>query len=857
MDDKKNLNYNADGQDAAFDAHAQDTSSRGDSDTDNEGVRIFRSESFTDGQEETAEPRKRSVPDRARSSRSRSSGSSRSKKSGFSALIDGMGFGGGKNGKKSGKKDKKKSDDPAALTKKQRVWRTVWHIALTVFCVLVILGCALAVILSIYLVDVTADDDALLDLNSLKLSYSTILMAKNPDTQEWEEYERIYGNENRVWVDYEDMPQHLVEATISSEDQRFLSHHGVDLKRTIAAFVNEYVFQLYSNTQGGSTITQQLVKNITSENSVGGLSGVLRKVREIYRALRLEQEFSKEQILEAYLNTFRLSGQLAGIESAANYYFNKTTSELSVAECAAIVCITKYPTKYDPISNPDENKNQRETILWQMNQYGYLTDAEYQQALSESAGMTFTEGNTSDNTQIYSYFTDTAIEEVIGDLQKYNNLSYDEAYTMFYEQGLTVYLTVDPTVQAAVEDVAVNGDMWPALEYNDDGTVAENQLQGAMVVMNYQGESVGIAGGIREKTESLGLNRAYGSMTFYGDGTYAQTGGVRQTGSSMKPLAVYAPALELNKITYSSLFEDSPVMLDENGSPYPRNYGRTYGEYGTSVTVYEAVRVSLNTVAVKVLQTIGYDFAFDFVETRLGVTTLVDNSDNIFDTTTGKRIIDRTLSLGLGSLTFGASPHEMCAAYAVFGNGGTYITPHCYTKVVDARGNVILDTSKTNQTIKALSDDTAYIMNKLLQGVATQGTGLFFKPSGSLPYAGKSGTTSDAKDYWYIGMNPYYVMACWQGYDQPQTMVLPDRKPAGMAFKAVMGTISADLEWKDFPSASGVGTATICKASGDLASPECTETMTGYYKSGFYPTTTCVHALAPVKEIVDYSGFTG
>ncbi|MEA5050825.1 MAG: transglycosylase domain-containing protein [Oscillospiraceae bacterium] len=853
MDDKNKNLYDAGGERPA----------QGGADTDADGVRIFRSDSYTDGEPdagETARQPRRSVPERSRSARGRSS---RSKKSAAASLLDRLGIG-AKNartrksaGGDQSEKDAKNPKDGAELTKKQRVWRTVWHVLLTVFCVFVILGCALAVIVSIYLVDVTADDDTLLDLNSLKLSYSTILMAKNADTQEWQEYERIYGNENRVWVDYDDMPQCLIDATISSEDQRFNSHHGVDWKRTIAAFVNEYVFRLYSNTQGGSTITQQLIKNITNENSVGGLSGVLRKIREIYRALRLEQDFSKQQIMEAYLNTFRLSGQLAGIESAANYFFNKPTSQLTAAECAAIVCITKFPTKYDPIANPEENKNQRETILWQMNQYGYLSDTEYQAALAESATMTFLAGNTSDNTQIYSYFTDTAIEEVINDLQKYNNMSYDDAYKLFYEGGLTVYLTVDPKVQAAVEDVAVNGDMWPDLEYNDDGTVAENQLEGAMVVMNYQGEIVGIAGGIREKTESLGLNRAYGSMKFYGDGTYAQTGGVRQTGSSMKPLSVYAPALELNKITYSSLFEDSPVMLDENGDPYPRNYGRTYGEYGTSVTVYEAVRVSLNTIAVKVLQTIGYDFAFDFVETRFGITTLVDNSDNIFDSTTGKRIIDRTLSLGLGSLTFGASPHEMCAAYAAFGNGGTYITPHCYSKVVDSRGNVLLDSSKTVQTIKALSDDTAMIMNKLLQGVATQGTGYFFKPSDGLPYAGKSGTTSDAKDYWYIGMNPYYVMACWQGYDQPQTMVLPDRKPAGMAFKAVMGTISAGLEWKDFPVAEGVGTATVCKASGDLASPECPETRTGWYNEGYYPTTTCVHALAPVKEIVDYSGFTG
>ncbi|MEA4912737.1 MAG: transglycosylase domain-containing protein [Oscillospiraceae bacterium] len=742
---------------------------------------------------------------------------------------------------------KEKYGKARAPKKKRRGWRAVLHGLLIVVCVVAALGCALAAALTFYLMDVTKDDDTLLDLNSCKLSYSTILMAQNKETGAWEEYERIYGEENRVWVNYDDMPQCLIDATVASEDQRFWSHHGVDWKRTAAAFINEYVFRLYSNTQGGSTITQQLIKNITQEKEVGGLDGVLRKVREMYRAVQLEKNYSKEQIMEAYLNTIRLSGQLAGIESAANYFFGIKTSELSAAQSAAIVCITKYPVQYDPIAYPQENKNQRENVvLWLMHEYGLLDDAGYKAALAESAEMTFTEGNTSANDQVYSYFTDTAIRKVIEDLQKYKGMTSDEASDLFYKGGLTVYLTVDTGVQDTVEKVAADRTLWEEPATDANGEELANQLQGAMVVMNYKGEIVGIAGGVRGKTESLVLNRAVGSITFNGDGTYTQSGTIRQTGSSMKPLSAYGPALEINKITYSTSFKDDAFERDNNGNPWPKNYSGSYGDNGTYLTVYEGVRASYNTIAARVLDKIGYDYAFDFVETRLGITTLVDTTDQLYDYETGKRKMDRTLSLALGGLTFGCSVEEMCAAYCTFGSGGTYITPHCYTKVVNARGEILLDTSKTNQTIKAFSDDTAMIMNKLLQGVAYQGTGYSFTPSGRLPYAGKSGTTSDAKDYWYIGMNPYYVCASWQGYDQPQYMPMSERKYAGTAFKRVMAEISADLEYKTFPTSDNVIALTFCKQTGLLMGAGCTEGVTGWYKRGVYPNV-CDHAAEMAK----------
>lgn len=768
------------------------------------------------------------------------SGAKKKKKSWFYELLEKVGIDTEKlEARKEKRKAEKEKKSAKELTKAQRVWRTIGKVALVIACIFVIIGCVLSVAVAVYLVDATADDDELLDLNEIKLSYSTVLLAQNSETGEWEEYERIFGGENRVWVEYADMPQNLINAAIACEDERFLTHKGVDWKRTLAAFINEYVVQIYSTTQGGSTITQQLIKNITDEKAVGGIEGPLRKIREIYRAIMLEKKYTKQQIMEAYLNTFRLSGQLAGVEAAANYFFGKSTSELTAAESAAIVCITQYPTYYDPIGNPENNKDKREnTVLWLMKEQGLLTEADYKAALGESETLVFHEGDVTEGNDVNSYFTDTVIVSVLNDLMEYNNMSREEAYNLFYTGGLKVYLTIDTKIQSAMEDYAYNPENWPDLKYEDDGvTLKEDkfQNQAAMVIMDYDGNLLGIIGGVREKEESLGFNRAYSAL--------------RQPGSSFKPIAVYAPAIELNYINYSTAIADEPSSYDDDNAPWPRNYDRVFGYYGSSVTTYKALAVSLNTVAVKVLNMVGPETAYGFCENKFGISTLVDVDDNVFDEKTGKRMIDKTMSLGLGGLTYGTSPYELCAAYVPLGNGGTYTTPHCYTKVVNSRGEVILDTEKTNQTIQAVSEQTAFIMNKLLQGVANIGTAYEVRNSSNgLPVAGKTGTSSDAKDFWLVTLNPYYVMTVWQGYDEPAYMSTSIRETKA-ATSAIMDEITEGLEYKNFPDCpEGVFSASFCAASGDSPSAECPDVLTGWYKSGYGPQATCIHALAPVQE---------
>lgn len=732
-------------------------------------------------------------------------------------------------------KGKKAAFEGEVVSKRRRTWRIIGRVVLFAACITIIAMCVLAVAAAMYLAKETAGDDELLDLNSLELTYATRLMALNHETDQWEEYERIYGAENRLWVAYEDMPEDLIKVTVSSEDERFWTHHGVDWKRTFAAFANEYIpglkGRLFSSTQGGSTITQQLVKNITEETEVEGSSGALRKLREIYRASMLERKYSKEQILEAYLNTIRLGGQNAGIEAGANYYFDKSTKDLTLAESAAIIVITKYPTAYNPFIDAAENKYQRENVvLWMMHENKAITDAEYQSALAESAKFVFDEpggGKAGGVDAVYTYFTETALDEVLADLQELKGMTYDEANTLVYQGGLTIYLTIDNGIQEVIDDVAVNGEFWPDLEYETDDAgekvLAKDQIQAAMVLMNFKGEVLGVSGGIRGKEVSRGSN--YAILP-------------RNTGSSIKPIASYGPAIEVDAVTYSTSFPDKPIMKI-NGQDWPRNYDNTYGG---PVTVYDGVRRSLNTIAVQVLQLIGPDFAFDFMTTNLGITTLVDSLS-----TDAGILSDRSLGLTLGDLTYGISPLEMCAAFQIFGNGGVYYTPHTYTRIVDTRGEVVLDKTKSVQQIQAISEDTAMIMNRIMQGVITSGTGTSAR-YGSMPLAGKTGTSSDNSDFWCIAMNPYYVMSVWEGYVPTVKYMRTIRPhPTQIAFKEVMSQVCEDLEYMNFPTSENVRAMSYCTGTGYLASGACPSVATGYYKSDNIPGV-CSHVFVPTEE---------
>lgn len=411
--------------------------------------------------------------------------------------------------------------------------------------------------------------------------------------------------------------------------------------------------------------------------------------------------------------------------------------------------------------------------------------------------------------EAYTWFSEIAIREVINDLVKYNVAeTRAEAEKLFYEGGLQVYLTIDPKIQAVCEDVALNGYKTADGEYK----LEREGAQGAVVVMNYNGELLGVAGGLREKEMDLGLNRAVDT--------------VRPPGSAIMPLGAYCLGIEHDTITYSTGFKDEPTeFIDGHG--WPNNNDGMYAE--GKIPVAQAIARSTNTVAVQSLKTVGVDAAYNFLADSVGIST-IDETDKNY------------AALALGGMTYGVSPYEMCAAYSIFGNDGTFTEKHCYTKVVDAGGEVIIDKESSLGKNYAISPQTSMIMNRALQLVMANGTGVSARPQENpenLPYAGKSGT-SDGTDNWFIGMNPYYVCAVWEGFDIPEMLSVIRPHPTQLMFREVMTQISKGLSGRQFPVADGVKTAQYCLDSGDLASVGCPDTATGYYKDDVCPPT-CNH----------------
>ncbi|MBQ6896020.1 MAG: penicillin-binding protein [Oscillospiraceae bacterium] len=695
-------------------------------------------------------------------------------------------------------------------------------------CLGVMVGSVAAVWLASYLVDATKEDDRFLNLNDVKLAYTTILYAEDPENPgQYIEYHRLRNDtENRVWVDLDKIPQDVIDAFIAIEDKDFYKHNGINIKRTIAAAINEYTpIKLFSSRQGASTITQQLVKNLTEDMDVEGLGGLFRKLREIFRAWTLEKNYSKDMILEAYLNTLRLSGQLGGVQAGANVYFDKDISDVTLAQAASIAAITNAPTYYSPIANPDNNVERRDYILYLMLENEMITQAEYDEAIAEEL-VVVTDHETVASSDVTSYFTDMVINQVIEDLQTELDMTAGEATSYLYSGGLRIYTTVNPIIQTAMEEeFTTDGDTFGGKNYKEavvkDDATGEDVIiypQAAMAVIDYDGKVVGVVGGLGEKTADRSLNRAVDS--------------VRPVGSTMKPIGAYAPAIDMGYINYSSGLPDMPfkkIKDPETGEErdWPRNYVGEGIYEEINIPVVHAIERSLNTIAVWTVDMLGPENAYDFLTNTLNISTLVPAD------------IDHG-PMALGSLSYGISPLEMAAAYAMFGNGGVYTTPYCYTTVETAQGDVILEKQVT--TVQAISEDTAYIMNRALRQVivGSRGTAANVGGPSRMESVGKTGTTSDDMDHWFIGLTPYYCSAGWWGYDEQIPLSVNYAKhPPTLAWKNVMNIAQADLEYKNFPTSDGVITLNYCKDTGDLATESCPNQGTGYYTEDNKPATVC------------------
>ena len=689
-----------------------------------------------------------------------------------------------------------------------------------------------------YVVQATASDGDLLDLDNIELSQSSLVVATDPDTGAQVEYATLRSsNSHRVWADLEQIPTNLQYAFICTEDKDFYTEPGVNFKRTIGAMINEYLLPIYSSKQGASTLEQQLIKNLTSDKSASGVEGALRKLREIYRALCLSRAYSKETILEAYLNTISFTGTIQGVQTAANEYFNKDVSELTLWECATIASITKNPTNYNPYTNPENLIHRRNFIMYNMWQQGIISEEDYRNGAAQP--LVLAEEDTNKKTSsVTSYFTDALFTEVVHDIMDKEGVDESTAQSMLYTGGYTIEATVNPKMQTAMENLMLNeGDAYfpagwheeevtsisdddvqvmnadgtPKTRTGDDGTVyyyRNVRTQAAMVTLDYDGNVLAMVGGLGEKTKSLSLNRAYNVE--------------RQTGSTIKPIGAYALALDYKLINYSSQILDSPYYSAEDKkvlkdqyigvmSPFseaaqsrsdvwrawPTNYGGVGGQ-GNPMLVYDALQQSYNTVAVWVGDMVGVDYLYNFVHDTLECSYI--NAENDMDLG----------PLVLGSQSSGLTVVQLAGAYTMF-NTGTFTTPHYYTEITDYQGNMILDNNKYINTTQAISADTAYIMNRMMWNVlhSRKGTAYGKAPDGEMDSVAKTGTTSNYKDYTFAGLTPYYVTAIWWGCDRPTEMDTLGKagrnaSPIQYAWKALMENLQADLPVKEFAKGENV-----------------------------------------------------
>ena len=629
-------------------------------------------------------------------------------------------------------------------------------------------------------------------IDGFTLDQTSVIYYEDPKTGQDVVLRKLYGGANRTWVKYEDIPKNLIHACIAIEDKRFEDHQGVDWVTTLKACVKMF---LGRGEAGGSTITQQLVKNITGRDEVT----VRRKLVEIFSALELEKKYTKKQIMELYLNVIALGENCEGVESASQVYFGKSVNELDLAECAALIGITNNPSIYDPYINADKNKERQVIILDQMLEQKYITQEQHDTAVAEELVLHNASGEASGDEDYYSYFEDQVINDVVRDLSEKTGYDQTIVRKMLMTGGYKIYSTLNPDVQAAVEEVYQNLDNIPK-------TASSQQLQSGIVIIdNKTGDVVAVAGGVGEKQGSLILNRATQSYL--------------SPGSTIKPVSVYAPALELGLITPATVMDDTPYSFTD-ARHWPKNSDSVYRGL---MNINEAVGLSINTIPVKLVAQMTPEYSFEFAKEKMGLSTLVSSYVNA----AGDTFSDVDLApLAMGGLTRGVTVKAMAQAYATFANEGVYREARTYTKVVDSDGKVVLD--NTQQSHVAMKDMTAWYITYMLENTVESGTGTAAQIA-NMTVAGKTGTTTSDFDRWFAGYTPYYTGVVWCGYDDPEEVVLTDSStnPAIVLWQKVMEQVHDGLANKEFNKPTNVVECTVCRDSGLLMTDACREDPRG------------------------------
>ncbi len=696
----------------------------------------------------------------------------------------------------------------------------------------------------------------------------------------------IAENSNRVYVKLDKIPLDMQHAFVAIEDERFYTHNGIDIKGIMRAGVKALSGNLH---QGASTITQQLLKNNvftswTEESSM--IDKFKRKFQEQYCAVQLEKQMTKDEILENYLNTINLGQGTLGVQAASQRYFGKNVSDLNISESAVIACITQNPSKWNPISHPDNNAKRREEVLTKMRDQGYITDAQFAEAMADDVYSRIQVVNEKvEKRTIYSYFVDELTEQVLKDLQENLGYSDTQAYNALYSGGLSIFTTQDPDIQKVCDEEFANEENYPPktryylkyeASYIDSDNEAVNystqyfeqhfkdkrgkkfncifdteeeaqeaidefkadveaekpgmtfvtesisltpQPQASITIIDQAtGEVKAVVGGRGAKKASLTLNRATDTR--------------RQPGSCFKVLAAYAPALDAGGKSLASTQVDEPYSY-ANGRPV-KNW---YSGYKGICTYRYGIEQSLNIVAVKTITEITPQLGFDYL-LNFGFTTLVDRRTE----RDGSISSDITQALALGGLTDGITNLEMCAAFATIANGGEYIKPMFYTKILDHDGNVLID--NVPKTRRVLKPTTAFLLTSAMEDVVKKGTGARVN-FGNMAIAGKTGTTTSNVDVWFSGYTPYYTCVAWSGYDNNVHMNgSGETNTAKILWKAIMGRLHEGKEYRSFTEPEGITTATVCKRTGGLATDICRadgSAITEYFAEGTVPKEPCTN----------------
>ncbi len=692
----------------------------------------------------------------------------------------------------------------------------------------------------------------------------------------------VAANSNRSYEKIDKIPQNLCDAFVAIEDERFYEHNGIDIKRILSA--GFMVLRDRELSQGASTITQQIIKNNVFDNwtNESNIQKIRRKIQEQYLALELEKKMSKEQILEIYMSTINLGQNTLGVKAAALRYFNKQPYQLTLSECAVIAATTSNPSRYNPISHPDNNKTRRDIVLEKMKEQGYITQEEYDQAMADdvySRILAVNEEN--EEKSVYTYFVDEVTEQVLADLMELKGFNETQAHWLLFSGGLSIYTTQDPDIQAICDEVYSNEENYPenvkwylnyaltikkadgekenhstemfkahykeqnasfdllysskdeayeAIEaYKHDVMEEGDTVEGERVTLTPQpqvsitvedqstGHIVALVGGRGTKEASRTLNRA--------------TNTTRQPGSTFKVVSTYAPALDSAGLTLADVQNDAPFNY-AGGRPVRNWWGSNYRGL---LSLRYGIAQSANVVAVKTLTQISPQLGFDYLE-NFGFTTLVEKRVE----KDGSIVSDIGQPLALGGITDGVTNMELNAAYAAIANQGTYIKPKLYTKILDHDGNVLIDNTAPEST-QVIKQSTAWLLTSAMVDVVTAGTGGSVN-FGNMAIAGKTGTTSDYKDVWFSGYTPYYTATTWTGYDNNVSMKTSAEKNLSKTmWKKVMSKIHENLEYKSFPTSSGIVTATICSKSGKLPITSVCDgcVRTEYFAEGTVPTEYC------------------